>query len=269
MVINYRETNFIVMNDTQKLCKENADLAASLRNSLEKEYIVSGDDKIVLPENAEETKVMKIFVSKKRTFEAAMNYAGKKICCLDFANYYHAGGNPWYAGTQEESMCRTSTLYPCLAAKQKEYFEKHSRERAHGKIDFMGGDDIIYVPDVTIFKTDVSVPELMKKEDWVNTDVIVAAAPMLGQEECGAEDFIEAMTHRIKVILDAAEKENVQVLILGAFGCGAFNNPPEIVADIFRELLETGRYHFETVEFPVFCRDYETENYTAFRKVIG
>jgi uncharacterized protein (TIGR02452 family) len=33
------------------------------------------------------------------------------------------------------------------------------------------------------------------------------------------------------------------VLILGAFGCGAFGNPPEVVAKAFRQVLAEQRYH--------------------------
>ena len=69
------------------------------------------------------------------------------------------------------------------------------------------------------------------------------------------------MTERIKRILDVAAKENVEVLILGAFGCGAFCNPPEIVADIFASLIRN--YNFETVEFAVFCRN-DMRNFEVF-----
>ena len=40
----------------------------------------------------------------------------------------------------------------------------------------------------------------------------------------------ELITSRIKKILDVAAKERVEVLILGAWGCGAFRNPREVVA---------------------------------------
>ena len=69
------------------------------------------------------------------------------------------------------------------------------------------------------------------------------------------------MTERIKRILELAAKEKVEVLILGAFGCGAFENPPEIVADIFASLIKL--YNFETVEFAVFCRN-DIKNYDVF-----
>lgn len=71
------------------------------------------------------------------------------------------------------------------------------------------------------------------------------------------------MESRIKRILDVASKENVQVLILGAFGCGAFQNPPEVVSSIFARLIR--KYDFEIVEFAVFCRG-DTKNFDVFQK---
>ena len=71
------------------------------------------------------------------------------------------------------------------------------------------------------------------------------------------------MESRIKRILDVASVEKVQALILGAFGCGAFNNPPEIVADVFADMIRN--YDFETVEFAVFCYK-ETTNFDVFER---
>ena len=48
-------------------------------------------------------------------------------------------------------------------------------------------------------------------------------------------------------------KEGNQVIILGAWGCGAFKNPVEIVARAFAELVKN--YQFETVEFALATRN--------------
>ena len=40
-------------------------------------------------------------------------------------------------------------------------------------------------------------------------------------------------TH-IRRIFKVAALEGNEVLILGAFGCGTFRNPPDVVADVFR-----------------------------------
>ncbi|MBP5452598.1 MAG: TIGR02452 family protein [Treponema sp.] len=256
---NYMELNRRIMDNTQEMCAALVSLRKSIESSIEKEYIVYQEDDVSAGEIVP-NKDMKILVTKNRTYEAAGNYKGKKICCLDFANNHSIGGSPWRAGAQEESMCRTSTLYPCLAAKADEFYEKHKKDYKAGLLDDMGNDDLIYIPDVTVFKTDESVPRVQKEEDWFNTDVIVSAAPQLFNEY-DKKQYQALMTKRIKRILDVASKEKVQVLVLGAFGCGAFQNPPKIVADIFATLIKD--YDFETVEFAVYCREDQT-NYNVF-----
>lgn len=257
--VNYREINKNVMDNTMELCGKMDSLKKSIDNSIKNEYLVYQSEAF----NAGEIKKnpeMKVFVSKKRTFEAAEAYKSKKVCCLDFANYYSMGGAPWSAGAQEESMCRISTLYPCLYAQKNDYYEKHFLEEEKGEIDDMGGHDLIYIPGVTVFKTDESIPQLKDEDTWFNTDVIVSAAPELF-DDYDEEQYRKVMTERIRRILDLAAKEKVEVLILGAFGCGAFKNPPEVVADIFANLIKN--YNFETVEFAVFCRN-DTKNYDVF-----
>ena len=77
------------------------------------------------------------------------------------------------------------------------------------------------------------------------------------------------MKRRIERILAIAAFKRADVLILGAFGCGAFGNPPEIVAKAFEAALENYKKHFETVEFAVYCRDTEASNYLEFLKING
>ena len=259
--MNYRQINHDVMQNTYELCNSLESLKKAISDSISREYVVYQEDKIELP-SLEANKNMKLIVSKERTYEAAEKYKGQKICCLDFANNHSVGGGPWHAGAQEESMCRTSTLYPCLYAKKSEFYNKHSQEFEEGKIDSMGSDDLIYIPDVVVFKTDVSIPELKDEGGWFKTNVIAAAAPVLGWSYDESQ-YRKIMEARIKRILDVAAKEKNQVLILGAFGCGAFHNPPEVVADIFAQLIKN--YDFETVEFAVFCRGGNTSNFDAFK----
>ena len=259
--IDYRKINRTVMDDSMKLCGHNKSLKESIADSIKNEYVVYQSDAFDAGE-IKSNPDMKIIVSKKRTFEAAEEYAGKKVCCLDFANNHSMGGAPWSAGAQEESICRISTLYPCLAAQSKTFYEKHIHEYEKGQIDEMGSDDLIYIPGVTVFKTDESIPQLKEEATWFNTDVIVCAAPVLAYHY-DENQYRQIMTSRIKRILDVAAKENVEVLILGAFGCGAFCNPPEIVADIFASLIRN--YNFETVEFAVYCRN-DMRNFKVFEE---
>ena len=50
-------------------------------------------------------------------------------------------------------------------------------------------------------------------------------------------DLKYILMRRIRNIFEVAIENYVDILVLGAFGCGAFHNPPEVVADAFRECL--------------------------------
>ena len=88
--INYREINKAVMDDTMKMCGQVDSLKKSIDNSITNEYVVYQSELLTVGD-LQINPDMKVLVSKNRTFEAAEAYKGKKICCLDFANYYSMG----------------------------------------------------------------------------------------------------------------------------------------------------------------------------------
>ena len=139
-------------------------------------------------------------------------------------------------------------------------------------------DDIIYTPDITVFKSDTDFPEMLPEEEWYNVDVLTCAAPNLRDQDIydpyskhtggtgglSAEELRRLIEKRVRRIFEVAAYEKNEVLILGAFGCGAFRNPPEMVAEVFRKVTAEYRQRFEVIEFAVYCSSYETANYDAF-----
>ena len=61
---------------------------------------------------------------------------------------------------------------------------------------------------------------------------------------------------------------NIRNLVLGAFGCGAFKNNPEVVAKAYKEVLKEFDGYFENIEFAIYCSKYDTQNYIIFKKVL-
>lgn len=59
-----------------------------------------------------------------------------------------------------------------------------------------------------------------------------------------------------------------KVVILGAFGCGAFQNPPEVVASAMKKVVEEYLYHFRVIEFAVYCSPGDDQNYQIFQRII-
>ena len=120
----------------------------------------------------------------------------------------------------------------------------------------------------------------MKEEDWVTVDVISCAAPNLrhrpgnthnpeygAQVSISSEALYELHLQRAKHIMHIAAANEVDALVLGAFGCGAFANDPKVVARAYEDALEDYAGYFRYIEFAVYCRGSETENYEAFREI--
>ena len=64
----------------------------------------------------------------------------------------------------------------------------------------------------------------------------------------------EIMLYKIRIILTIAAKFQHDCVILSAFGCGAYRNPPEEVALLFREVLNSPQFkgRFLKVIFSIF-----------------
>ena len=246
---NYRKINEKVMSDTKKQYETMPELQSAVDYSIAHQFMVAQEENIDQP--AVTNSQTQYIASGKRSFEAAKAYKGKKIAVLNFANSHAIGGAPFSAGAQEESLCRCSTLLPCLEAMKESFYKKHSDDYAKGLINAMGNDDLIYTPDVVVFKTDERTdpiyPRMMEKKDWYKVDVITCAAPEMRHHDRFPENYEEIIRCRIKKILDVAAKEKVEVLILGAWGCGAFENDIQVVSNAFYDLLKN--YNFEMVEF--------------------
>lgn len=244
---NYSEINYRVMKNTEVLYESLPELKDSIKHSISKQKIYWENDQI--PPQEKKSYQTKIIISSKTTLEAAKEYAGQRLAILNFANNHSVGGSPFSAGAQEESICRSSTLFPCLKAHQEDFYNKHINDFRAGKLDVYGNDDTIFTPGVTVFKEGHSEPQVMYQRDWFSVDVITTAAPELGGVMPDPDRLESLLAQRIKRILDIAEAEGEEVLILGAFGCGAFRNPPELVARLFKEAL--ANYSFKIVEFAI------------------
>jgi uncharacterized protein (TIGR02452 family) len=263
----YRRINREVMTDTKLQYETIPELKEAVKNSIELQFMVAQEENIDQP--VADSHQTKYVCSGKRSFEAAKDYKGKKIAVLNFANNHSIGGSPFSAGAQEESLCRCSTLLPCLEAMNEPFYQKHICQFASKEINYMGNDDFIYTPDVVVFKTDERTdpiyPKMMDPSEWYKVDVITSAAPQLRKVRTLPANYNDVIFSRIKKILDVAAKEHAEVLILGAWGCGAFKNDINVVSDTFYSLLKN--YNFEVVEFALSDPAYVTNS--PFNKCNG
>lgn len=243
------EINQEVMVDTGRCYTTMPELKHAVRNSISQQFMVKHEQDI---RQREASDICTEYIcSGKRTLEAAAAHKGLKTAVLNFANNHAIGGSPFYAGAQEESICRCSTLYPCLQAMKDEYYDYHINLFHRRELDDLGNDDLIYTPDVVVFKSDERTepirPQMMPEVEWYKVNVITCAAPEMLYFKEIPNNYKNVIRSRIRKILDVAYREGNKVLILGAWGCGAFQNPPEVVAEVFAEELK--HYDFSVVEF--------------------
>ena len=203
------------------------------------------------------------------------------MCVLNFASSTNPGGGVAHgSGAQEECLCRCSSLYPALLAAKKDYHEKHIRLLHDGKMNALYNDDIIFTPDITVFKTDTLLPVTMPETEWYKVDIITCAAPNLRERpsnsynpnsgktkpEISDNELFELHKNRLAKIMAVAAENKADVLIFGAFGCGAFQNPPELVARAENEVIRKYGKCFKEIEFAVFCPPHDDSNFVAFEK---
>lgn len=190
-----------------------------------------------------------IVVEDNTTFSAAGKYRSGRTAVLNFANPMTPGGGVRAgAMAQEECLCRSSNLYLCLTGSPFADFYGYHRSRD----DDLFSDRLIYTPGVTVFKTDDDIPKLMPRRSRFRVDVITCAAPYNARRRDRGELKAIFMS-RIRNIFEAALDNGARTLILGAFGCGAFQNPPDVVAAAFRETIEENGYDgmFDRIVFAI------------------
>lgn len=185
------------------------------------------------------------------------------VLALNFASAKNPGGG-FLGGSQaqEESLARSTGLYPCLL-EAEEYYTINRKTSSCFYTDY-----IIYSPQVPLLKDDAGnyLPTLQKAgfitAPAVNTGVVKR------QESERVGDIPKAMKTRLAKVLAIAKENGHQQLVLGAWGCGVFQNDPKEVAQYFQEVLE-GDFKgvFELVVFAIYAKD--TRFIQPFQELFG
>jgi uncharacterized protein (TIGR02452 family) len=172
-----------------------------------------------------------------------------KVGILNFASARKPGGGFLNgAQAQEESIARSSTLYPTLMTNvAQEFYALHNADPKGGYYSHA----MIYSPGVLVFRDDDG--------GWtepLTVDVLTSAAVNAGvvrqrlrkrDADVAAEEIriMEAMKERMGRLLFLFESQGVKNIVLGSFGTGVFRNDVNTVASIWVELLLKNDARFE------------------------
>lgn len=180
----------------------------------------------------------------------------KNLGVLNFASFKRPGGGFLDgAMAQEEALCHSSDLYSILS--QMTVFYETNKSYLNRSLYVDRG---LYTPGV-IFERGLT---------RCTANVITVAAPNKAAAMCykgvSSAENSRVLYSRLDFVLNIAVAHDIDVLILGAFGCGVFGQDATEVAEMFKMLL-TERYMncFEKVIFAI--PNGRDGNLEAFRKV--
>ena len=201
----------------------------------------------------------------------SMDHPHASIGVLSFASPKKpASGYLNGADEQEDVIARHSSLIASLSADSARGFYQEHRYYKNDDGSGLHDHSMLYSPGVVVFRADPDDPEVT---DSIGGDFIppyhiniVSAVPVnaamvrakhiiLPEEEQLFEDGIRsAMKERMARALRIFEDKGTRIVVLGAFGCGSFQNNVETIASIWAELLVCGQQE-EGVSRPARYKD--------------
>ncbi len=208
----------------------------------------------------EETKISVIEADCLEVAELLIK-AGLNPAVLNMANGSNPGGGVIKgAGAQEENLFRRTNLF--LSMYQfAEYAEKYGIKKNKKQYPLNRESGGVYSPNITVFRSsEHNGYELLSKLFKI-TVISVPAINSPGMIYTDGKYRIsdkpaKATKNKIRTILRIGLEHGHDSLVLSAFGCGAFNNPPEHMAELFKEVFEEDEFKncFKLISFAIINR---------------
>ena len=204
-----------------------------------------------------------------KDYMQTFTHSDKPVLVLNFASPLKPGGGVWTgAKSQEQDLCHKSSLLLSLESDpSKKFYNYH-----HNLRTYLASDAMIISPQVEIIRDEND--ELLKNmTDTVA--VLTCSAPMVTDDLYGMsnEQYQDILFQRIANIFKCAAHFGYDHLVLGAWGCGAFGNDPEVVAGLFYKAMIESIYDgkrifelFRKIDFAVLDKTPSKQLYRIFRR---
>lgn len=175
-----------------------------------------------------------IIVTNTDTISAVLETSSSDIVCmLNMASYKRPGGGVENgAQAQEEALFRCTDLYKAL---KPEFYPLRKFE-------------YLYTSNAQVFKD--------KDYKWLKTPrsvdcMTIAALKMSEINKITPAEYEKITLSKIHAMIDIPQTYGANILVLGAWGCGAYGNDPTIISAYFKKVLEKKRYLYDQVIFAV------------------
>eukprot|EP00746_Dinoflagellata_sp_MGD_P160702 gnl/MRDRNA2_/MRDRNA2_87577_c0_seq1.p1 gnl/MRDRNA2_/MRDRNA2_87577_c0~~gnl/MRDRNA2_/MRDRNA2_87577_c0_seq1.p1 ORF type:complete len:407 (-),score=67.68 gnl/MRDRNA2_/MRDRNA2_87577_c0_seq1:124-1275(-) len=204
---------------------------------------------------------------------AALCKCNMRPAILNFAHSYNCGGGFEHTGgSQEEDIFRKTSVFLSLWPHRRSddgpgvlrrgmwigsFDEALPRKKAFYPHTECGG---VYSPHVRIVRDRGNLYSAKDIEHAPIFGVVTVAA-----QDCGRDPpfRMDLLSQKARTVLHIAADNGHDALVLGAFGCGYFSNPPDCVSAVFQNLLsEEFASAFRIVVFAI--PDRAGNNLTAF-----
>jgi uncharacterized protein (TIGR02452 family) len=229
--------------DTKKVCEKHKKSISNVYNSiLLRDCYCEHPTKNIACCNIE--------VVNEDVLVVAEKYKDSVPAVLNLADNWVPGGLVTRgAMAQEEELFRRTDCF--LSVEQHMYPLQNTR--------------IIYTQKVKVIKD----TQYRLLEPPFNISMISASAisnPILEKNgDLNSYDY-DLTLETLKCVFKSAIMHKKDTLVLGAFGCGEYNNPPLQIIEIFNELLHIYRGYFKKIVFAVYSRN--DNNFELFDKHI-
>ncbi|BBM83440.1 TIGR02452 family protein [Candidatus Uabimicrobium amorphum] len=183
---------------------------------------------------------------------------GLNTVALNFASAKNPGGGfRSGARAQEESLARSSALYPCLVNNEMYTFHRQRKDPFYTNY-------ALYSPDVPVFKRDSG--ELLHQPYLCSfiTSPAVNAGVIRKRKTKNAQQICDEMQQRIHKVLTIAALYKHDAIVLGAWGCGVFGNDSTTIAHLFYEELQLFSGVFSKVSFAITDHSKKGQNIQPF-----
>ncbi|CAF3772226.1 unnamed protein product [Rotaria sp. Silwood1] len=198
---------------------------------------------------------------------------GHRPLLLNMANATNPGGGYRKGdGAQEENLFRRSDYYQSLDLEiadkdRSERFyctPKYDIKRPSGYFELYPMEEFgaIYTSGITVFRGTEAQGYPYMKDPLYNVCSIAMAAyrePVLTKKNMLENKFATNTYKKIENIFAIGHHHKHDCLVLSALGCGAFKNPPEHVALLFKSVIYQYAGYFEKIYFAI-IDDHNTGN---------
>ncbi len=183
--------------------------------------------------------------------------AGYRPVVLNFANRHHAGGGALKGShAQEESLFRQTDLFRSLyqfTPVATSYGVEQNRRQYPMDRNFGG----IYTPFATVFRGRDSEGNPFLSHPFKLSFIAVAALDLRWKADTGkamlSPQDAAVIKNKMRTILRIGILHGHDSIVLGAFGCGAFKNPPHHIARLFKEVINESEFKnkYKMIVFPI------------------